>query len=200
MSTKIKFMINNINLIKPLLNFDNDDIFYHLQILKRKKEHPELGSNSYTIKTYYIKSIEGLENQMGEIECLCNFHNARAYINLNPRSFEKTAFHTLKKITDTIMNKDYKSVRKAYNSVCGEYSNGNKDKKWIIDCDDFKLYELKPIMDFIDTLQPLGVKSEGIIPTKNGYHLITKPFNVEEFKKLYNLEIHKNNGTILMVP
>ena len=121
--------INNLQLIKPLLNFANDDVFYHLQILKRKKEHPSLGSNSYVVKTYYISSIEYLEFKMSEIIELCKFHQARAYINLIPRSFEKIAFHTLKKVTDCIMNKDYKSVRKAYESICGKYGHGDKINK-----------------------------------------------------------------------
>ncbi len=31
-------MINNLNQIKTLLKFDSEDDFYHLQIIKRKKE------------------------------------------------------------------------------------------------------------------------------------------------------------------
>ena len=101
-------MINNFEQIKNLLHFENEDIFYHLQILKRKKENPEIGRNSYLIKTYYVTSNEYLDKVKDEIINLCDFNKARAYINLNPRSFEKTAFNTLKKISDIIMNKDYK--------------------------------------------------------------------------------------------
>lgn len=50
-------MINNLELILPLLEFLSEDDFYHLQIIKRKKEHPELGSNSYVVKTYYITPV-----------------------------------------------------------------------------------------------------------------------------------------------
>lgn len=57
-------MINNILAIKSLLHFQSEDDFYHLQILKRKKEHPELGSNSYVVKTYYIRSVEYLEKEI----------------------------------------------------------------------------------------------------------------------------------------
>jgi hypothetical protein len=39
-------MVDNFEIIKSLLQFDSEDDFYHLQILKRKKENPELGSNS----------------------------------------------------------------------------------------------------------------------------------------------------------
>ena len=195
--------INNLQLIKPLLNFANDDVFYHLQILKRKKEHPSLGSNSYVVKTYYISSIEYLEFKMSEIIELCKFHQARAYINLIPRSFEKIAFHTLKKVTDCIMNKDYKSVRKAYESICGKYGHG--DKIWVIDIDNHDFELVDKVSEIIDKMR--SGKDEialqnviGYIPTKNGWHIITRPFNLKQFepyKVQYQIDIHKNNPTIL---
>ena len=196
-------MINNIILIKPLLQFQSEDDFYHLQIIKRKKEHPELSSNSHVVKTYYIRSQEYLEKKFAEIQSLCNFHNARAYINLNVRSFERTAFHTLKKVTDQIMNRDFKSVRKAYESVCGEFGAG-RDKRWIIDIDFDSEYDgmvAAKLPNFLNGLAPIGeVKLISIIPTKDGYHLITKPFNVQEYSAVYKFAVHKNNPTILYVP
>src|SRR6056297_3328486 len=106
-------MINNFDTIKLLLDFRSDDDFYHCQIIKRKKEHPELRSNSYIVKTYYIKKYEELDYYRDEMIALAELHNARVQINLNRRSFEKMAFHTQKKIADQLMNKDYRSVRKA---------------------------------------------------------------------------------------
>lgn len=196
-------MINNLEQIKSLLKFESGDDFYHLQIIKRKKEHPELGSNSYIVKTYYIKSIEHLDKVFPEIVNICNFHNARAGINLNRRSFEKIAFHTLKKVTDCILNKDYKSVRKAYESVCGAYSN-DSNKKWIIDLDG----EIQNSFDYIynmneiiENIEPVGHKTICRIPTKNGSHLVTIPFNIQKFKEHYSeIEVHKNNPTILYIP
>ena len=39
------------------------------------------------------------------------------------------------------------------------------------------------------------------IPTKNGYHIITKPFNLKQFKDKYpDIDVHKNNPTILYIP
>lgn len=193
-------MIDNIDQIKKLLVFESSDDFYHLQIIKRKKEHPELGSNSAIIKTYYIRSLEYLDFKYLEIIFLCNFHNARAYINLNRRSFEKVAFHTLRKITDQIMNKDFKSVRKAYESVCGTYSN-EPNKRWIIDIDD-KDFNCIPMIEFLDKIQPVGDKYIATIPTKNGYHLITSPFNLSSLteEELFDgIDIHKDNPTILYI-
>lgn len=194
-------MINNFELIKPLLVFDSSDDFYHLQVLKRKKENPDLGSNSYVVKTYYIYSIEYLEKKLPEIISLCEFHNARAYINLSPRSFERIAFQMLKKVTDIIMNKDYKSVRNAYESVAGEFGNG-KHKKWIVDVDSFDEDYIEKIRKHLiefqfqsqENKEPIAIR----IPTKNGVHFITKPFDVRLIKLTFpELDIHRNNPTIL---
>jgi hypothetical protein len=195
---------DNFEQIKDLLTFWSEDDFYHLQILKRKKEHPELGSNSYVVKTYYIRSRKYLEQKKDEIVALCNFHNARGCINLNRRSFEKIAFHTLKKITDQILNKDYKSVRKAFESVCGAHSN-EAEKKWILDIDSHDPLVGTKIASYIANCQPIGEKVIATIPTKNGYHLITKPFNIQDFNfyKMMNkveVDIHKDNPTIIYIP
>ena len=197
-------MIDNFEIIKSLLKFESPDDFYHLQIIKRKKENPELGSNSYVVKTYYIKSVEYLEKKRNEIINLCEFNNARACINLNRRSFERLAFHMLKKVTDQIMNKDFKSVRKAYESVCGAYSN-EPNKKWIIDIDykDISEEERGVIFNYIKLLIKETGKDETItiIPTRNGEHWITSPFNLGIFRENYGgtIDVHKDNPTILYI-
>ena len=196
-------MVNNLEIIaEELLNFTTEDDFYFLQIIKRKKEHPELGSNSYVVKTYYIKSIEDLNKCMGEIICLCDYHNARAYIDLNKRSFKKIAFHTLKKITDQLLQEDYKSVKNAYNSSCGMYAN-DPAKKWIIDLDDdaANINMINKIVNIINDIEPVGTKLKAILPTRNGMHLIVSPFNKEKFKREFPaIDIHTNNPTILYIP
>lgn len=205
-------MVNNFEQIKGLLSFPSDDIFYFCQILKRKKEHPELGSNSYVVKTYYIKKLEELDFYKDEMICLAEHHNARVYISLNQRSFERTAFQSLKKTADQIMNKDFKSVRKGYSSVCGMYAAG--DTTWIVDIDFDPIPEnaslvdkMKPLQIInnlkmnIHNLQPVGEKLIATIPTKNGVHLITKPFRLDTFKEKYpDIDVHKNNPTLLFCP
>lgn len=198
-------MIENFEQIKSLLSFESTDDFYHLQIIKRKKEHPDLGSNNIVIKTYYIQSVEYLEMKFSEIQSLCDFHNARAYINLNVRSFEKAAFQMLKKTADIIMNKDFKAARKAFESVCGEMGT-SRDKLWVIDIDWVDLTEAKEARQIEDLVQVLQhetgrVPLHEVVRTKNGFHLITRPFNIQKFKEQFpHIEIHKNNPTILYIP
>ncbi len=199
-------MIDNLSAIKKSLVFEDEDEFYHLQILKRKKEHPDLGSNSHVIKTYYISSIEYLEKKWPEIKHLCDFHNARACINLNRRSFEKIAFHTLKKVADQIMNRDFRSTRKAYESVCGAYM-AEPEKKWIIDIDSKDEAERSHSSAVLLLCDPPGTKVLYTLPTKHGYHQITKPFNVAQYQEYFKQQkkyvcpdIQKNNPTILYIP
>lgn len=194
--------INNLTHIIKLLQFDSEDDFYHLQIIKRKKEHPELGSNSMIVKTYYIKSVEHLEKVMPEIVCLCNFHNARGSINLNRRSFEKIAFHLLQKVTNQVCNKDFQSCKDAYNSVCGAHSNEPK-KRWIIDLDEKDHIKTQILSNTIKNCEPnrRSDKVIAVLETKNGFHLITHPFNIQEFSQFHaDIDIHKDNPTILYIP
>lgn len=193
-------MVDNLEQIKSLLSFESEDDFYFVQIIKRKKEHPELGSNNYMVKAYYISSIESLERDYEEMKCLANFHNARVCINLNKRSYEKLAFQNLKKVADQIMNKDYKSVRKSYNSVVGQFSNDN-NKKWILDIDNNDEEYDRKLQLYIHSIEPFGSKLYANIKTKNGHHLITKPFNMQNFNNQYSdIEVHKDNPTILYIP
>jgi hypothetical protein len=195
-------MIDNLQTMLNLLVFRSEDDFYHLQIIKRKKEHPELDSNSYVVKSYYINSTQYLLDKWNEIVTLCAHHNARACINLNRRSFEKCAFQLLRKVSDQILNKDYRSCRKAYESVCGTYSN-EPDKKWIIAVDTHDATVGMVIVKHIRGLMPEPGTSKLVatIPTKNDYHIITRPFDIAEFRKVFpNIEIHKDNPTILYIP
>ena len=207
-------MINNIEIIKPLLNFPNEDTFYKVEIMQRRKEHPELLSNTKLIKTYYISSIEKLERIFAEeIRPMCDFFNARAYIYLNSRSYEKVAFATLKQLTDLLITHDYKSAKRAYNTACGKTCNGGENKKWIFDLDEKNDAIANKIQELVIAV---GGVVHAKIPTKNGIHVITSVFNLQDFKNKLNIEIsqhptshelevienmdiHKDNGTILYI-
>lgn len=198
-------MINNLEIIKPILIFSSEDDFYFLEIIKRRKENPQNPSNARIIKSYYIHSIEYLNKLMPEIINLCELENARAYINLNRRSFEKIALQTLKKVTDCIISKDFRSVKKAYNSSCGSFSH-EIDKTWVIDVDwvDFenKAEIATKLVPLLENLQEQAHNNPMIeyIPTKNGTHIITRPFNKQKFKDYYpNIGIQTNSPTLLYI-
>lgn len=125
-------MVDNFDLIENLLKFESSDDFYFLQLIKRKKENDELGSNNRVIRSYFIKSKEQLRKHEKEIKDLCTVTNSRAYINLNRRSLRRIGLATLKNITDHIMNEDYEHIHRAYTTVCGQYKYEN-NPTFIID-------------------------------------------------------------------
>jgi hypothetical protein len=191
-------MIDNFNQISKLLSFENSDQFYFAQVIARKKENPELGSNSKIVKTYYIKSVKELLENKGEMLLLSNYHNARTYINLNKRGLKQACFNTLKKITDQILCEHYLKTYEAYNSVCGK-RNSKCDKIWLVDIDEKGRFA-NEVLQFIESVSPNKVLID-IIETKAGVHLVTKPFNTKVFKEKYpDVEIHKNNPVNLYIP
>lgn len=196
-------MVNNFELIKPLLKWDSDDEFYFVQVIQRKKDNPGIvkgsNNNNRLIKAYYIKSTEHLDKYKEEMITLADTFNARVGINLNKRSFKRTTLNTLEKIIHQMQNGDYHNTMKAYNSACGIY-NSQSDRIWLLDVDVRGI--CGELIGFIETCQPIHVtKVIEIIPTKSGYHIITKPFDTRGFVKIYpEIEIHKNNPTVLYIP
>jgi hypothetical protein len=211
-------MINNIELIKPLLNFENEGDFYMLYVLKRKKDQPEGERDNHqsvrTIKSYCIESVEYLEKRYDEIKQLCEMFKARAYIHVQKQNHKDVSLEMMVSLAEKIKN-GQNNQKNLFDSVVGQLKT--YEKRWVVDVDDIKPfsplmmayieYECKPITirKFDEIGIPIGYevgpKIEAIIPTKNGHHLITKRFDVMEFKKKYpDVEIQKKNPTLLYLP
>jgi len=195
-------MINNIELIKPLLNFDNEGDFYMLYVFKRKKDQPEGEKDNHqsvrTIKSYCVTSIEYLEKRYDEVIQLCEVFNARAYIHVVKQNHKDVSLNMITEIVTRIQSGQI-NQQHVFDSVVGQIKT--TEKRWIIDVDDKDTKELVNITSLIGSLRPEGSKLEACLPTKNGYHLITKRFDVMEFKKEYpNIDIQKKNPTLLYYP
>lgn len=195
-------MINNLEIIKPLLNFEKQGDFYMLYVFKRKKDQPEGERDNHqsvrTIKTYCIESIEHLERRYEEVIQLCEMFKARAYIHVQKQNHFDVSLNMMVDLAQRIQNGQH-NQKGLFDSVVGQIKTG--EKRWIIDVDD--VMEASPIMmAYIDhECKPHGSKIEAIIPTKNGHHLITKKFDVIKFKERYpELDIQKRNPTLLYYP
>ena len=196
-------MIDNFEIIKPMLKFESEDDFYFVQILQRKKDNPDgaHGNNNSArlIKAYYINSIEHLDSLKDEMIFFANHFNARVGLNLNKRSYEKTAFNTLKKVAEVMHNKNFQMVKRAWNTSCGIH-NGT-DKIWLLDIDQIDMEYVNQIKTFVNEVLPQRNKILGLIPSKSGFHLITQGFDLRDFANKYpEIEVHKNNPTNLYIP
>lgn len=193
-------MIDNLEIIKPLLNFKKNH-FFMLYIFQRKKDQEvkENHQSVRTIKSYCIDSLEYLEKRYDEIQKLCELFNARAYIHICSQSHEDIGLDMISKISERIKQKQY-NQKHVFDSVVG--SIATKEKYWIVDVDNNDETFKKELVEHINyKCRPSGLKIIATVPTKNGYHLITERFDVQEFKKKYPLiDIQKKNPTLLYYP
>ena len=196
-------IVNNFDLIKEKLHFNNPDEFYFIQILFRGKDgHTETGVNGNNknrlIKYYTIKSLNHLESVKNDIISICDTLNARAYIHLTKRSFKEVSKVCLQHTVDTFLSENYEGLKGSFSTACGK-SFITKDKKYIVDLDGDDVNKIDEYINFIETCEPLDRKKVlYTVPTLHGIHIITIPFNVAKFNSVYpNIDIHKNNPTLL---
>lgn len=203
--------IDNFDLIKSMMDFEEaDGLFMHLQILRRGKDHPELPAANKLIRSWLMRSAEHLASLKDEVVFLCEHYKARAYISCAPKSIAKLNTLILRKLADNLHTGNIINPWHVFNSACGELSG--VEKRWVVDVDTKDEDKLEFIKLEIDRIwvnahpQDWGNVRESAwllakIPTLNGCHLITTPFNLQEFGKRYpDVEIKKNGLTALYVP
>ena len=195
-------MIDNIELIRPLLNFTDEGDFYMLYVFKRKKDQPEGERDNHqsvrTIKTYCIESIGHLERRYDEIKQLCEMFKARAYIHVQKQNHKDVSFNMMVELAQRLQN-GQTNQKGLFDSVVGQIKT--QEKRWIVDVDETCFTSVLKVDKFLNTLRPEGNKVEALIPTKNGFHLITRRFDVQAFKEKYpNIDIQKKNPTLLYFP
>jgi len=197
-------MIDNLEHIKPLLNFTEEGDFYMLYVFKRKKDQSTDKANHQsvrTIKTYCIESIEHLEKRYEEIKQLCEIFKARAYIHVQKQNHRDVSLNMMVALAERIQNKQHKQ-QNLFESVVGQLKT--QEKRWIVDIDTKDELAQERIINLINGIRPEGNKVESIIPTKNGYHIITGRFDVMEFQKYFLggdvPDIQKKNPTLLFYP
>jgi len=208
--------VDNFNLVKSLLDFSREShdagYFYFVQILKRRKDNPEMKTGVSVIDNLYIYSEEDLDKLKEKIIERCQKHNARAYINLNKLDLKKIAMYTVKQSMEYIIQGDYKAVKNAYATACGSH-HSEKTKRWVVDLDAEHLERKTEIREIIESLHKEILKNKyqivAEIPTKSGLHIITNPFNMEKFRKIQTeistgkddpilkIDVQKNSPTLL---
>jgi hypothetical protein len=195
-------MIDNIKNIIPLLNFEDKGDFYMLYVFKRKKDQPEGERDNHqsvrTIKSYCIESIEHLDRRYDEIKQLCEMFKARAYIHVQKQNHTDVSLNMMVDLAKRIQDGNHKQ-QGLFDSVVGQVKT--QEKRWIVDIDTTDYHAVTEISQFINYLRPEGPKVEMVIPTKNGYHLITARFDVKTFSEKYpEISIQKKNPTLLYYP
>lgn len=185
-------MINNFTAIREFLSYADSDYFYFGQIVKRKKDNPELERNAKIIKSYYIYSNEYLVDKMDEIITLCDLFNARFYLNPNIRSLKACTLEMISALLENVKSEQYTSLQKKLDSVCGYMKTPHVQKYWILDIDS-KLKNIEQILkNLLIPQEPLL-----ILPTIQGCHVLVNPFDISKIQLPSYIEVKKNSPTLI---
>lgn len=108
--------IDNFENIKSYIKendpeFDSDsDKYYTVEVIIRRKDNPRMKSDQRIIKVYYINKVSDLDDLQNEIITMCMVFNARAYVSVNHKSYEKVTKNALVVLASRIANNDYKKT------------------------------------------------------------------------------------------
>ena len=181
---------------------DEGDTYYVIELIRRGKDHPNDPAANYHFKNYYIRKPEDIDKYKDEIIGICDLLKLRAYASVNYKSFKQVTLNTIAELAHRITYNDYNKSYAVFESCSGGYCNP-KNKRWIVDIDncDINNSEVQDIKDIINkACKPVGDKILDIFETKSGIHLITKPFNRNEFDNIMNTGVKVGNFIDIDIP
>jgi len=195
-------MVNNFKLIKEHIDeCAENETFYWVQIIKRKKGNPDYPRSENIIKDYFLSGPTHLGDKKEEITAICDALNARAYIHMTKRIYEKAAFRAMMIIASSLESRQYHSAKDIFIKAISNYAFYGQ-KWWVVDIDNNQNSEF--ILEISNVIKDITNDNSVVkisVPTKTGYHLITEPFNKQAFKREYpDIDIHTNNPTLLYMP
>lgn len=118
------------------------------------------------------------------------------HISVSPKSLEKLNKEILLQFAHDNALGNVNNPFNIINSAAGLLKPTRNNQLWILDIDtkdqdyvDEILIEMKEYYD----RSPVN-----IIPTKHGCHILMRPFDLRDFTN--DIDVHKNNPTILYIP
>lgn len=194
-------MVNNFAYIGQLIEqFQVEGVVFDLLIIQRKKDNAEHKSGKIIYRKL-INSKTSLLDKEFLIKTLCEHYKARAYINLSPKSKEDiTKNLCTKAVEDVAFTHNYEPER-ILGSAIGDTKGHNTFKLWVVDIDFTDKEKIQEVRNKINSCRPNGHKIWATVPTRHGVHLITSPFDLQEFNKAgLDAEVKKDNPTLLYYP
>lgn len=196
-------IIDNFDLLQS--QFDklvNKEDFFFIQIIQRKKDDNDI--NIKIIRNFYIYNKEYFLKRKNYIIELCKQYNAKAYFWINPKNARDISLECIKAYADLISQEDCSKGYKLWDKKCELNVSSNYEKLWIVDVNSKDPVNLKLICELINNCwKDTTRKIDYVIPTVNGYHIITNKFNTHFFEQLLvinnlgYIDIHKDSPTLL---
>lgn len=158
------------------------DKYYVIELMRRGKDNPDMPAANYHFKNYYIYSWRDLEKYEQEIKNICELLHLRAYCSVNYKLMSQVALDTMAESARRVASHDFKKFNVIFES-CSQKFFDRDNRLWVIDIDGWisedDLYDLQ---NYINSMgSHYEKKIVFIMPTRNGVHLICRPFNAKQF-------------------
>ncbi len=182
------------------------DTFLYTELLDRSKKS---GNNKGRIvKSFFHRSRSEFLEQSIQIKHLCEAAGVRAYTRLSPRSFRSVGMTFTKIVVEQSLTGNWEGMRHAYYKACGTTTPSTKT--WLFDVDLIWPSELPTAAAQQALAATVASRAEYLacIPSRKGFHLITRPFNVGDLSwqgqpvdlEKAGISLHKDNPTNLYIP
>ena len=194
--------VDNFEAIRSRLKFDKPGDFFVAHVMFRVKDLREEADRNYyichedttrLIKTFYVDSLEYFDKKTPVMKDLAERNRARIYIELNRKNRLVINRVLAKKLIDFIDDPNVRYDHIIRSAVCGchisdyrwwvldidpdtkvEYLISGMPSCRLIECREFLIEKMKKLVDETKTRSGSEIFE---VPTKNGYHILTPPFN-----------------------
>jgi hypothetical protein len=196
-------MINNFKQVAEFLNFDTLGSVYRIMICQRRKDFSgddaTIKKNTKVLDMFYIRSLDEFINLEQKIVDRCAQTNSRAYISTRGRTDESVAKKTMCLLAEHLYYNEFRAVEHIYDKAFG---NAKTFDKWfLIDYDNNDDYSCLDVLNHLQSYvgkdgKKIDVKM--VVPTRDGVHIVTTPFDKTYLLKKYKTEI-KVDGQLLLI-
>jgi hypothetical protein len=150
---------------------DEENVWWRVQILKRKKENPEMKKNSSTVRTFFFSSSEEFELLKEKIMSVCEINNARAYIDLNGKNIRLVMHEVIDVANALIKTGQFRKSSGIFENAYGSLKVCHGKAKWLVDVDDNVTREM--VAAFLANREI----PHDTVNTPNGQHFIVPRFD-----------------------
>ena len=169
-----------------------------VMIFGRKKDHPDLRKSTVCF-FQEITRKDFISEKKPLYKAMAEHYNARIYVSVNPINFKAARIDLVKRLIDSMEADTHNNITGQLISSC--MKNPRKDKKrFMIDIDTKDMAFVNKISDLIATesIKRKVKLEEQLLPTKNGYHMICKPFDVRILEGVVKADDIKKNGMTVL--
>lgn len=196
-------IVDNFDRIGEIMDFDDENTFYWVQIIKRRKDNPEIDDDYTQYGSYCFYSYESLLKAKDDLIKTSHVHNARIVLWVNRRDIKELGLYMAQVTLEYIQSKQYKALPRTFEHTCGKHRKKGIDTYYIVDVDSKDPQYLNKITELIYKNAPKDFELRIILPTIHGYHIICTGFNLSKFgdecviNNIDKPDIHKDNPTVL---